>query len=486
MTSGSFTFMKHLLFLFFLLTVGLLFVNVSIDGTILVSFMASAAILFLILFYHLYLEKSYSPFLSAFLVFNFLFFIIAPVTQISYIEGSGIAEFATYFPYRKPLVLRSNQLIMLFNTVFIIGYITFKKHFLHNVVVIKNHSVTRLLPITIITILAISLLVFVGSIGFVQYEFSRPSWQSSRYSVATILMFKKVLFILPFAGIVLCFKYIRNKITKPINLITVVGVLICFVVLLFWFKNPLTEKRNALGPIYICLLILCFPKLLKSNLRMLGFLFMVMIIAFPLIAAITHTDATFLELLKKPSLLTAETNKGGGIISAFNTLNYDAFANIMATLEYVQSSGFSMGYQALSAFLFFVPRGLWESKPISTGELVGDYLIEQYDFTYSNLSNPLVSEGYINFGIMGVIIGALSLAFITVYFMKWLKSPNPLKQISAYYLAIHFIFLLRGDFTNGFSYFIGTLVGVLLIPSLVEQLFKHLYKTQRKWKQQQA
>jgi hypothetical protein len=114
---------------------------------------------------------------------------------------------------------------------------------------------------------------------------------------------------------------------------------------------------------------------------------------------------------------------------------------------------------------------------------VGNYLIEQYDFNYSNLSNPLVSEGYVNFGIIGVVLAAILLAMVTVKFMHWLSSPDYLKKILAYYLAIHFIFLLRGDFTNGYSYFVGVLIGVLVIPKLVQFLIKHLFIYQKQWQQ---
>ena len=473
--------MKHLLFLFFILIALGIFTSIDIDGPVFLSFIGSAIIIFFILFYHLYLEKAYSPFLSAYLVFNFLFFIVAPLTQISFIEQSIIPEFVTKFPYKKELVLQSNFLITLFNGVFILAYIFFKKYLLKPSKVELPSSTTKVLPITILSILAISLLVLIISFGFVLYEIGKPSWQRSIHSVFTILIWKKVLFLLPFSGIVLCVQYLRKKAKKPINWITIIAALLCFFILLLWFKNPLIEKRNALGPIYICLIILFFPKLLKSNVKMLGFLFMIMIVAFPLSAVFTHTSATFVELLKDPSILITETNKGGGFISAFNTLNYDAFANIVATIEYVQVHGMSMGYQWLSAFLFFVPRGVWATKPISTGELVGNYLIDQYQFNFNNLSNPMVSEGYINFGVLGVVIMAVFLAIITVKFMKWLQSPNYLKNILAYYLAIHFIFLLRGDFTNGFSYFIGTLIGVMILPKLIEYLWIQLFRKQKQW-----
>ena len=390
-------------------------------------------------------------------------------------------EFVTKFPYRKDLVVQSNLLIILFNSTFFIAYAFLKRFkFLKKTPSLSTASY-KMLPLTIFLLLGFSVLIFVMSRDFVQYEIARPSWYKSDFSVFTTLIWKKVLFLIPFAGIILCFQYLRKRYKKPVNLAAIIGFLLCFLIILMWFKNPLTEKRNALGPVYICLIILLLPKIFNTNTKMLGFLFLTMVVAFPLSAVITHTDASFSELLKNPVILLEEANKGGGIITAFNTLNYDAFANIMATMEYVGAYGMTMGNQLLSAVFFFVPRSVWTNKPVSTGELVGDYLIEQYDFTYSNLSNPMVSEGYINFGIIGVVLAAVFLAVITVKFMSWLASDDYLKKILAYYLAIHFIFLLRGDFTNGYSYFIGTLIGVLFIPKCIAYLSKQFLRYQKRW-----
>jgi len=136
--------------------------------------------------------------------------------------------------------------------------------------------------------------------------------------------------------------------------------------------------------------------------------------------------------------------------------------------------------------LFFIPRGIWEEKPISTGELVGNHLIDTYDFTYSNLSNPLVSEGFINFGVLGVIIAPMALAIVIVKAISWLKSEDYLKKIMAFYLAIHLIFLLRGDFTNGYTYYVGALIGVLVIPKCIEGLLAFFIHKQKTWKQSKA
>jgi hypothetical protein len=48
-----------------------------------------------------------------------------------------------------------------------------------------------------------------------------------------------------------------------------------------------------------------------------------------------------------------------------------------------------------------------------------------------------------------------------------LRSADYLKRAVAFYFAMHLLFLLRGDFTNGYSYFIGTLFGLYIIPKII-------------------
>jgi hypothetical protein len=44
------------------------------------------------------------------------------------------------------------------------------------------------------------------------------------------------------------------------------------------------------------------------------------------------------------------------------------------------------------------------------------------------------------------------------------------KSVSVYF-SFHLIFLLRGDFTNAFAYFVGTVIGFYVIPKLLNKLF---------------
>ena len=164
------------------------------------------------------------------------------------------------------------------------------------------------------------------------------------------------------------------------------------------------------------------------------------------------------------------------------SLNYDAFINIGVVIEHVEFDGLSYGYQLLSALLFFVPRSLWIGKPDASGLIVGNHVIDHYGFNFANLANPYIAEGYLNFGIFGVIIMAIALALSTVYFLTWLNSNNLFKKSIAFYFAMHLLFLLRGDFTNGFAYFIGTFIGLYLLPKLI-LAFTNLFFYKKIWVQ---
>jgi hypothetical protein len=470
---------KHLFFCIYLLVSSLLFIFFDAALEVWISFFVSFLIVTGITVYHIYAERTFSPFISAFIVFTFLFFLLAPMAQITSFKGPHPA-FMQKLPYDEGLTIYANVLICMFNLIFFGAYLFFKKRNLSKPQPLFKGIQERTFPITILVLVILTCLVFVASWSFIIDEISRPAWMRSGFSVSATLIWKKVLFLVPLAGIILVFQYYKKNTKKATNLVLLTGFLLFFLMMMLWFKNPLVEKRNALGPIYICIIFLFIPKLLNTNIKTLFFLFVAMVIGFPLTAIFTHTDASFKEILKEP-LIFFETIKGGGITTTFTTLNYDAFANIMATIDYVSIHGISYGQQALSTLFFFVPRGIWEDKPTTTGLFIGEYLMDDYGFSFANLSNPLVSEGYINFGIVGVIAFAILLAFFFVKFIIWLKSENYLYKVMAFYFAIHLIFLLRGDLANGYSFYIGTLIGVILIPKTIDWSLNRLLLKSKKY-----
>ena len=436
------------------------------------SFFVNFLLITSIAYYHLNIEKAFSPFLTSFIIFNYLFFFLAPVFQISAMNDLNF-RFPNDFAFNTSSVVFANLLILIFNIVFIFSYLYFKDKKLGK----NKEQATEVnfkynTPLAILVLLVVCVAIAVFNYDYLLKDISESVYIIKDESTSLLLLKKKFLFFTPLGGIVLTLKHLQMADKINSNTFFVVFSLVIFIVLLFFFKNIFTEKRNTLGPIYIALIYLFFPKLLNSNAKFFLFMFLSMVIIFPLSSTLTHIDASLEQIFVKPSLIYESFLRFGTISGAFESLHYDAFSNIMATVEYVKLYGLSWGYQLLGVCLFFVPRSLWTTKPLSTGELIGNHLFDTTPRNFTNLSNSVVSEGFINFGFIGIVVLAIVLAYFIVKFIIWHRSEDCLKQFIAFYFAVHLMFLLRGDLTNGFSYFIGPLLSVVFLPKLLIRFIK--------------
>lgn len=446
----------------------------SFDTTPIVwsSFFINFLLITSIAYYHLNIEKAFSPFLTSFIIFNYLFFFLAPVFQISAMNDLNF-RFPNDFAFSTSSVVFANLLILIFNMVFIFSYLYFKdKKLGKNKEQAKEVNFKYNTPLAILVLLAVCVAIAVFNYDYLLKDISESVYIIKDESTSLLLLKKKFLFFTPLGGIVLTLKHLQMADKINSNTFFVAFSLVIFIVLLFFFKNIFTEKRNTLGPIYIALIYLFFPKLLNSNAKFFLFMFLSMVIVFPLSSTLTHIDASLEQIFVKPSLIYESFLRFGTISGAFESLHYDAFSNIMATAEYVKLYGLSWGYQLLGVCLFFVPRSLWTTKPLSTGELIGNHLFDTTPRNFTNLSNSVVSEGFINFGFIGIVVLAIVLAYFIIKFIIWHRSEDCLKQFIAFYFAVHLMFLLRGDLTNGFSYFIGPLLSVVFLPKLLIRFIK--------------
>jgi hypothetical protein len=79
----------------------------------------------------------------------------------------------------------------------------------------------------------------------------------------------------------------------------------------------------------------------------------------------------------------------------------DGFQSITNAVHLVSGDGFSYGSRILSAFLFFIPRSIWEGKHISTGSDAA----EAAGYSFTRISMPLPGEFYVDGGLLFVAIG---------------------------------------------------------------------------------
>ncbi|AXY53827.1 hypothetical protein YT1_4436 [Rhodococcus ruber] len=93
----------------------------------------------------------------------------------------------------------------------------------------------------------------------------------------------------------------------------------------------------------------------------------------------------------------------------FFTVDYDGYQQLINSIYFVDESGHTFGKYVLSAGLFFIPRALWAGKANPASIDVAD----ARGYSFQNLSLPIWSEFYIDFGIVGVIAGLIAFGFIS-------------------------------------------------------------------------
>jgi hypothetical protein len=430
------------------------------------TFAANFFIIWLITFYHLYIEKKFSPFLSVYIVFNLLFFIVSPMIQIDDLERNSTTRFIQNFPYHPEFCIRTNIYILIFHIFFFITYL-----FASGKIAQKKDDVTvfKNIPVYVILLLIFSIIIVIINFSTIQYQLQNEFYKEVEVtSVTEYLFVQKFLFFLPFSGIILGSHYLMTQDKKTSNYKLVFFVVILLLLVFLFIKNPLTEKRNALGPIYITFIFLFFRRYLDTNLKVLRFMFLSMVLLFPLLTIITHSRYSLSQMIERPSTI-ASNFEYLHVSDAFNSLHYDAYANFMATIDYYDKKDVVPGKQLAGSILFFVPRKIWPEKPESTGFKIGNYLIDKYKFDFNNLSNPYISEGYINFGFLGIPLFAIILALILMRLIKMLNGYDPLKYAFAFYTAIYMMYFLRGDLTNGIAYITATYVAIVFLPKFFLQ-----------------
>jgi len=238
-------------------------------------------------------------------------------------------------------------------------------------------------------------------------------------------------------------------------------VLLLLLVLVLITENPYTEKRNALGPLYIGLLLMAFPTVFSTWARRMWLLVSGMVLVFPAIAIFTHNHG---QALGDVSL----TQVSDQIVDHYFSINYDSWANIYTSVEIVKVHGVQWGHQLLGALLFFVPSALWSAKPMATGIFLADYLIVNYSMWFTNLSAPLIAEGYLDFGPVGVVAYAGVAAFVVTLLNKMARrSSKWVWYPMAVYLAVFLMIVLRGSLMIALGFASAALLAFALASAML-------------------
>lgn len=217
--------------------------------------------------------------------------------------------------------------------------------------------------------------------------------------------------------------------------------------------SPLGIPRTLAGALYIPLLVLAFLPKLAGKYSLLCILTSAILIAAP-VADI------FRRVLQPGEVINLAANFN---LDYFFAGHFDAFQNFVQVVDLGYSSE---GWQIVGALLFWVPRAVWPGKPIGTSFDFAEFA----GWRASNVSFPLHADLYVDFGVLGVVVGMFALGFIYKSVDNYLtksQTAGGLNRhvflIAQFELSILGIYLLRGAFLSSLAFTMGVASTLVLI-----------------------
>jgi len=226
-------------------------------------------------------------------------------------------------------------------------------------------------------------------------------------------------------------------------------------ILMLLVNFPTATARFWMASVYLGLLLIIKRKFKNPHLFKIV-IFIGILVIFPAINIFRHN--TFSDAIKQGLYIPNPAD-------AFLVGDFDSYSMLTRAVIFVDVYGITWGRQLLGNILFFIPRKIWPTKPIGSGAMMAT----QMDWSFTNVSCPFIGEGYINFGVIGVILFAIFIANLTASADKvYTKSISFQNQISLLELVYPFsmgflFFILRGDLLSSLSYYVGFMLPIMFL-----------------------
>lgn len=212
-----------------------------------------------------------------------------------------------------------------------------------------------------------------------------------------------------------------------------------FVLSSTWSRRPLVGIAAA------ALAFFYREKIMRKSLAFRGlFLMLILVAGVVLLQYLTVTRGDRFHGVGTVSMFSAAgiENFLGGIV-----INYEVYEFILDRFPeqraYLYGSGF------VPAFLFFIPRSIWPTKPFSSGHEV-TCMWYQTTEPENNLAPLFIGEAYCNFGVFGVILILFITGRIVRVFNTYMVLRNDNQTVWLAWLMVtpDFATEWRGDFTS--------------------------------------
>lgn len=248
---------------------------------------------------------------------------------------------------------------------------------------------------------------------------------------------------------------------------------ICLVLTCF----PTALARFNIASIYLGLAVLIFPSFSTKRGLFAFFLILGFLVAYPLFDAFKYIG----EAASPDDAILTIANS---LTSGYTSGNYDAFSILFWCSDYIDFYGPTYGKQLLGTLLFFVPRTIWPDKPIPSGELV----FKTFGRSFTDIAFPLPAEGWINFGIAGLLLFSLAYGVVVSKldgaYWESRKSkarclPTVILLFYPFLLCLTF-YMLRGAMMTTFTFIIGDFAVMVLLRHFATFLNRHSSSTNLK------
>jgi oligosaccharide repeat unit polymerase len=235
--------------------------------------------------------------------------------------------------------------------------------------------------------------------------------------------------------------------------------------------SPLTLPRFQFATVMVGFIAIFLRRKRITGLWLPVSVFIGLVVLMPILnigrySSIDNISMRNMDYVNRTYAYNQKNTKVEGYLVTFTSGDFDAFTMLANTIDYVDHrKGITYGEQLVGSLLFFVPRQVWKNKPLTSGELVA----KGFGMKFRNLSNPLMAEGYLNFGMLGVI----GFALITGALLARLDATYWSVSSRTFYLNLVYPFLcgfvlfnMRGSLMTTFAYMCGFLVASAIVVGL--------------------
>lgn len=406
------------------------------NGALEIISIVIAAICSITLF--LFNKESYSLY-KVLIIFVTFFFCTAPIIQYK----ANIHFFGTMFTDKDYIITSTYVLLILVTVTYL--YVIFRRFFDKKIKKrceqVKFENVTEIKANKELLLILISASVccyylYINNFSIMSLLFRGGDFVD-RVNQGQIEVLVANNFFRPMPMIIFLCAYtmkVKHKVVLPILFI-----------LMIISSPPTGMARFSAAAIYMPVVLCTMPIFRKGHVFVMSMI-LGLLIVFP-----------FLDNFRNMS-------EGNDISLGFNfdqflELHFDAYSMFMRVLS---EDIVTNGRQLLGSLLFFVPRSMWPNKPTGSGH----YLMESMGADFTNVSMPYFGEAYINFGVLGVILFVVLLAYIMAKFDSQYWSAHGhvgLNQIRYCIILALLLFILRGDLMSSSAYTCGFLLSFYVI-----------------------